>query len=376
MVEGQQARIRNVTVEGNTKTSDHVILRELYTIPGQKFSREDIIRSQRELATLGYFDPEKVNPSPVPNPQDGTVDINWTVVEKPSDQVTLSGGWGGPLGFTGTVGLVFNNFSLRKAGHLGNWQPVPGGDGQRIGVNAQANGRQYQSYSLTFTEPWLGGHKPNSFSVSVNKSIQRSIYAGQEITSATPYIKINGLSVSLGRRLQVPDTYFTLSHSVSFYQYRLNNYNVFQGFSTGDAYSVALANTLARNSIDNPTFPRRGSSLSFSVNLTPPYSLFNLQPTNVKRVEFQKYMFDASWFTKLAGNLVLNARAHFGFVSTYQRRQAIGPFEPLQARGRGPGRLQPARRDRLRGPARLRRPRQHRLAAWLALGRIGRGGVQ
>ncbi len=337
MVEGQQARIRQVTVEGNTKTSDHVILRELYTIPGQKFSREDIIRSQRELATLGYFDPEKVNPSPVPNQADGTVDINWTVVEKPSDQVTLSGGWGGPLGFTGTVGLVFNNFSLRKAGRLANWQPVPGGDGQRIGVNAQANGRAYQSYSLTFTEPWLGGHKPNSFSVSVNKSIQRSIGFSTEVTSATPSIKINGLSVSLGRRLQVPDTYFTLSHSLSFYQYRLNKYNVFPGFSDGDAYSVSISNTLARNSIDNPTFPRRGSSLSLSVNLTPPYSLFNLQPSNVRRIEFNKWMFDASWFTKLAGNLVLNARAHFGFVSTYRRQQDIGPFERFKLGGSGLG---------------------------------------
>jgi outer membrane protein insertion porin family len=335
--EGQQARIREVTVEGNTKTSDHVILRELYTIPGQKFSREDIIRSQRELATLGYFDPEKVTPSPVPNPQDGTVDINWTVVEKPSDQVTLSGGWGGPLGFTGTVGLVFNNFSLRKAGKLSNWQPVPGGDGQRIGVSAQANGRSYQSYSLTFTEPWLGGHKPNSFSVSLSKSIQRSIYSTEAITSATPTIKINGASVSLGRRLQIPDTYFTLSHALSFYQYRLNNYGVFPGFSNGDAYSVSIMNTLSRNSIDNPTFPRRGSSLSFSVNLTPPYSLFNLQPTNVRRIEFNKWMFDASWFTKVVGNLVLNARAHFGFVSTYRRAQEIGPFERFKLGGSGLG---------------------------------------
>ena len=337
MVEGQQARIRQVTVEGNTKTSDHVILRELYTIPGQKFSREDIIRSQRELATLGYFDPEKVNPAPIPNAQDGTVDINWTVVEKPSDQVTLSGGWGGPLGFTGTVGLVFNNFSLRKAGHLANWQPVPGGDGQRIGVNAQANGRQFQSYSLTFTEPWLGGHKPNSFSVSASKSIQRQIFGTQEITALTPSIKINGASVSLGRRLRVPDSYFTLSHSLSFYQYRLNNYPAFPGFTQGDAYSVAISNTLARNSIDNPTFPRRGSSLSLSVNLTPPYSLFNLQPSNVRRIEFNKWMFDASWFTKLAGNLVLNARAHLGFVSTYRRAQEIGPFERFKLGGSGLG---------------------------------------
>lgn len=332
--EGQQARIREVTVAGNTKTSDHVVLRELYTIPGQKFSREDIIRSQRELATLGYFNPEKVVPTPVPNQADGTVDIHWNVEEKPSDQVTLSGGWGGPLGFTGTLGLVFNNFSLRKAGRLQNWTPVPGGDGQRIGLSAQANGKTYQSYSFTFTEPWLGGHKPNSFSVSLSKTIQRT-FSSYDYSTETGFLKINGASVSLGRRLQVPDTYFTLSHSVSFYQYRLKNYAIFPTFSNGDAYSVSVVNTLSRNSIDNPTFPRRGSSLSLSVNLTPPYSLFNLQPTNLRRVEFHKWMFDASWFTKLVGNLVLNARAHFGFVSTYRRAQEIGPFERFKLGGSG-----------------------------------------
>lgn len=334
LVEGQQARIREVTVAGNTKTSDHVILRELYTIPGQKFSREDIIRSQRELATLGYFNPEKVVPSPVPNQQDGTVDIHWTVEEKPSDQVTLSGGWGGPIGFTGTVGLVFNNFSLRKAARWANWTPVPGGDGQRISLSAQASGRQYQSYSFSFTEPWLGGHRPNSFSVSVSKTIQRQ-FRDLDYTDVASSLKINGVSVSLGRRLQVPDTYFSLSHALSLYQYRLNSYPLLAGFSDGDAYSVSVVNTLARNSVDNPTFPRRGSSFSLSLNVTPPYSLFNLQPSNVRRVEFNKWMFDGSWFTKLAGNLVLNARAHFGFVSTYRRAQEIGPFERFKMGGAG-----------------------------------------
>ncbi|MFC7666192.1 outer membrane protein assembly factor BamA [Hymenobacter humi] len=196
--EGVQAHIKDINIAGNTKTSDHVLRRTLRTLPGDKFNRELLIRSQREIATLGYFDPEKIGINPVPNPVDGTVDINYTVVEKPSDQVTLSGGWGGYAGFIGTVGLVFNNFSLRKAGTLRNWTPVPSGDGQRLALNVQANGVQYQAYSLSFTEPWLGGRRPNSFSFSLNHSVQR---AGQALDASTSsFIKVNSASVGLGRQ--------------------------------------------------------------------------------------------------------------------------------------------------------------------------------
>ena len=334
--EGVQAHIKDINIAGNTKTSDHVLRRTLRTLPGDKFNRELLIRSQREIATLGYFDPEKIGINPVPNQADGTVDINYTVVEKPSDQVTLSGGWGGFAGFIGTVGLVFNNFSLRKAGTLRNWTPVPSGDGQRLALNVQANGVQYQAYSLSFTEPWLGGRRPNSFSFSLNHSVQR---AGQALDASNEsFIKVNSATVGLGRQLRVPDDYFTLSNSLSLSQYQTQNYNLLPGFTSGFATNITLNTTLARNSIDNPTYTRRGSALSLSLNLTPPYSLLNPNhPETNKWIEFHKWMFDASWFTPIVGKLVLNTRAHFGFLGNYSSGRQIGPFERFKMGGAGLG---------------------------------------
>ena len=334
--EGVQAHIKDINIAGNTKTSDHVLRRTLRTLPGDKFNRELLIRSQREIATLGYFDPEKIGINPVPNQADGTVDINYTVVEKPSDQVTLSGGWGGYAGFIGTVGLVFNNFSLRKAGTLRNWTPVPSGDGQRLALNVQANGVQYQAYSLSFTEPWLGGRRPNSFSFSLNHSVQRT---GAALDAASDqFIKVNSATIGLGRQLRVPDDYFTLSNSLSYSQYQTQNYPVIPGASTGTFNNITLNTTLARNSIDNPTYTRRGSSLSLSLNLTPPYSLLNPDhPSNNQWIEFHKWMFDASWFTPIVGKLVLNTRAHFGYLGTYNSNRQIGPFERFKMGGAGLG---------------------------------------
>ena len=334
--EGVQAHIKDINIAGNTKTSDHVLRRTLRTLPGDKFNRELLIRSQREIATLGYFDPEKIGINPVPNQADGTVDINYTVVEKPSDQVTLSGGWGGYAGFIGTVGLVFNNFSLRKAGSLRNWTPVPAGDGQRLSLNVQANGVQYQAYSLSFTEPWLGGRRANSFSFSLNHSVQRT---GQALDAASDqFIKVNSATIGLGRQLRVPDDYFTLSNSLSYSQYQTQNYPVIPGASTGTFNNITLNTTLARNSIDNPTYTRRGSSLSLSLSLTPPYSLLNPDhPSNNQWIEFHKWMFDASWFTPIVGKLVLNTRAHFGFLGTYNSNKEIGPFERFKMGGAGLG---------------------------------------
>ncbi|MFC5270617.1 outer membrane protein assembly factor BamA [Adhaeribacter terreus] len=337
--EGAQARIKDVTVAGNTKTSDHVVLRELRTVPGQKFSRADLIRSRNEIANLGYFDPEQIGMNPIPNPQDGTVDIKYTVVEKPSDQFTLSGGWGGLQGFVGTAGFVFNNFSLRKAGKFKHWTPVPAGDGQRVSLNVQANGYRYQSYSLSFTEPWLGGRKPNSLSVSLSHTVSRLLsYAVATKTANDPLIKINGLSIGLGRRLTWPDDFFVLSHSLAYYQYKLNNYAIMENFDNGTSNSISLTNTLSRNSFDSPIYTKRGSSISLSVNLTPPYSLFNEnRKSEFEWIEFHKWMFDASWFTNLAGNLVLNTRAHFGFLGSYNNKIGIGPFERFKLGGNGMG---------------------------------------
>jgi len=334
--EGVQAHIKDINISGNTKTSDHVLRRTLRTLPGDKFNRELLIRSQREIATLGYFDPEKIGINPVPNQADGTVDINYTVVEKPSDQVTLSGGWGGYAGFIGTVGLVFNNFSLRKAGNFRNWTPVPAGDGQRLSLNVQANGVQYQAYSLSFTEPWLGGRRPNSLSFSLNHSVQRTGAALD--ASSDQFIKVNSATVGLGRQLRVPDDYFTLSNSLSVSQYQTQNYNLLPGFASGYATNITLNTTLSRNSIDNPTYTRRGSSLSLSINLTPPYSLLNPDhPNSSQLIEFHKWMFDASWFTPIVGKLVLNTRAHFGYLGSYNSNREIGPFERFKMGGAGLG---------------------------------------
>ena len=337
MEEGVQAHIKDINIAGNTKTSDHVVRRALRTLPGDKFNRELLIRSNRELATLGYFDPEKIGMVPIPNQADGTVDINYTVVEKPSDQITLSGGWGGYAGFIGTVGLVFNNFSLRKAGSFKNWTPVPGGDGQRVALNVQANGLQYQAYSLSFTEPWLGGRRPNSFSFSLNRSISRYETKLGGDASTQQFIKVNSATIGLGRQLRVPDDYFTLSNSLSFSQYQTQNYTLIPGFQNGFANNITLNTTLARNSIDNPTFTRRGSSISLSLSLTPPYSRFNPSADANKWIEFHKWMFDASWFTPIVGKLVLNTRAHFGFIGRYNPNRPFGPFERFKMGGAGLG---------------------------------------
>jgi outer membrane protein insertion porin family len=351
--EGAQATINKVYVTGNTRTSDHVIMRELRTRPGQKFSRTNLIRSQREIASLGYFDPEKVNPVPIPNPADGTVDIQYQVEERPRDQIELSGGWGGggrnnpfAVGFVGTLGVVFNNFSTRKLFRWGEWGGIlPSGDGQRLAIRFQASGRQFQTYSLSFTEPWLGGRRPNSFSFNLTHSVQNIIW------SVTPQsFQISGATLSLGRRLRVPDDYFTLSNSLSYMIYNLRNYPLFnnpltgQAINNGQFHNFTFNTTLARNSIDNPTFPRSGSSISLSASLTPPYSRImpNIavnasETSDVTRsqfIEYHKWMFDSNWFTPLGNKLVLSTRAHMGFIGRYGPT-AYSPFERFVLGGSG-----------------------------------------
>lgn len=338
--EGAQATINKVYVTGNDRTNDHVVMREIRTLPGQKFSRSQLIRTQRELSQLGYFDPEQVNPVPKPNPQDETVDIEWQLVEQPSDQIELSGGWGGSFGFIGTLGLTFNNFSLRNIPHFDKWRPLPIGDGQKLSLRLQANGRRFQSYSLSFSEPWIGGRKPNSFGVSFNYSIQRSLDFRTNETIGS--LKVSGTTISLGRRVQWPDDFFTVSNSVSYLNYDLFNFGNSLGFSTGTANNITFNTTIARNSIDNPMYPRQGSSISLSVALTPPYSLWRdidyETAENVdkfKWVEYHKWMFDAKYYMKIIGNLVLESRAHFGFIGSYSKKADIGPFERFQLGGDG-----------------------------------------
>lgn len=345
--EGGQATIKNITIAGNTKTHDHVVLRELRTVPGEKFSRADIIRTQRELATMGYFDNEKIGINPVPDPRTETVDIHYTVEEKPSDQIELSGGWGGAFGFVGTLGVVFNNFSLRNITHPKTWSPLPAGDGQRLSVRFQANGRQFQSYSMSFTEPWLGGRKPNALTVSLSKSVQSNIVN----SAVSGRMVVNGVTVSLGKRLKWPDDYFTATYTAAFLEYNLKNFPFYStgiGYSTGRTTSISLGYTIARNSLNDFQFPTRGSNISLAISATPPYSAFNgvnyedpnLEATvRYRFMEYHKWMFDNSWFTTLVPgkkrNLVWNVRAHMGFIGSYNPSTGIGPFERFIMGGSG-----------------------------------------
>ncbi|HIO72872.1 MAG TPA: hypothetical protein EYN38_07195 [Flavobacteriales bacterium] len=341
--EGQQARINKVTVRGNTKTNDHVIMREIRTKPGQLFSRADIIRSQRELAQLGFFDPEQLEVNPSPNPQAGTVDIEYVVVEKSSDQIELSGGWGGYGGVVGSLGVIFTNFSARNFFQKGAWRPLPSGDGQRLSIRAQSNGTWWQSYNASFTEPWLGGKKPNSFSISAYHSIRSNgIKKGREGRAS---FKTTGASLGLGRRLQWPDDYFTLFQQLSFQQYLLSNWTSSFEFTDGPSNTFSLTETLSRNSIDAPIYPRRGAQITLTMQFTPPYSLWDGRDAEAyenltaeekyKLNEFHKWKFKLSWFNELANKLVLNTRFQFGFLGRYNKDLAITPFERFSVGGSG-----------------------------------------
>ncbi|MGV8111431.1 MAG: outer membrane protein assembly factor [Lentimicrobium sp.] len=339
--EGKQATINKVIVKGNTRTNDHVVMRELRTRPGQMFSRSDIIRTTRELAQLRYFDPEKITPTPIPNPNDGTVDIEYKVEETSSDQIELSGGWGyGRV--VGTLGLSFNNFSARKIFQGSAWRPIPSGDGQKLSLRMQSYGKGYLSYSASFTEPWLGGKKPNSFSVSY----YHSLYSNGLARSSENYqsFKIDGFMLMLGKRLAWPDDYFTLMQRISIQTYRLNNYGSIFAFGNGNGkynnYSYGI--TFARNSIDSPIFQRSGSEVSLSLDVTPPYSLFSnkdyasmADQDKFKWIEYHKWKINFSIYRQIIGNLVLSARTKYGFLGSYNNDIGITPFDRFYLGGDG-----------------------------------------
>ncbi|MCB0410155.1 MAG: outer membrane protein assembly factor BamA, partial [Flavobacteriales bacterium] len=339
--EGKQARINNVTIVGNTKTNDHVVRREIRTTPGQLFSRSDIIRTQRELAQLGFFNPETLGVNPKPNAEDGTVDIEYVVEEKPSDQIQLSGGWGGGR-VIGTLGVVFNNFSTRNILKGDAWRPLPAGDGQKLSVQAQTSGRSYQSYSLSFTEPWLGGRKPNSLSVSAFHQVQSNGLTGDNNQS----IKIYGTSVGLGKRLKFPDDFFTVYYGLSYQYYVLNQYYSTFAFADGFANNLNGKLILSRNSIDNPIFPRTGSQTTLTVQATLPYSSMGIIKGDLEKIsaqekykfiEYHKWKFQTSWFSKLTNwkhPIVLNTKAGFGFLGSYNP-ELPSPFERFYLGGDG-----------------------------------------
>ncbi|MEZ5040622.1 MAG: outer membrane protein assembly factor BamA [Saprospiraceae bacterium] len=338
--EGPQATIDKVVIAGNDRTHEHVIRRELRTRPGAKFSRSDIIRSQREIVNLGYFNPEALGINTPVNPNRGTVDIEYTVEEKPSDQLELSAGWGGFRRVIGTLGVSFNNFSLRNMFKGEAWRPLPQGDGQRLSIRAQTNGEFYQSYNVSLTEPWLGGRKPNAFTVA--GFYNRFAFTGQSFNIAQ-------ISVSLGTRLRWPDDNFISSTAVNIQALKLNNWTNFRTdegtiVNSGNFNNFSVNQTIARTTINDPLFPKEGSKISLSVQLTLPYSLFRNGDTNYaeqtpeerfKWLEYHKWRFDAEWYTALAGKLVLKAQAKIGILGFYNKSIGTSPFERFQVGGDG-----------------------------------------
>jgi outer membrane protein insertion porin family len=389
ITEGPIAYFNNVTVKGNDKTNDKVIYRELRTRPGEKWNKDLVIRSVRELGQLGFFDAEAIRPEPVNmDPAAGTVDLDWTLVEKGSSQVELQGGYGAG-GFIGTLGLSFNNFSLKNIFNKKAYQPLPMGDGQKMSLRLQAS-QGFQVYSLSFTEPWLGGKKPISFFTSISHSKQFLFDFRSRNVTRDKSFNISTLTVGYGKRLKVPDDYFSISNSVSFSYYDLNNYNTgLFTFGNGASRNLAFSTTLTRDSRGlDPIFPDRGSNFSVSAKFTLPYSMWNgvdyanlenkeefkQRNTNVsqtdangnlvpiyidengnntndftkavadqslvdqerfKYLEFYKVKFSGDWYSKIYKKFVLRTRAEFGFLGAYNSDRGVVPFERFFVGGDG-----------------------------------------
>jgi outer membrane protein insertion porin family len=345
VTEGPQATIKNVNITGNDKTKEYVIRRELRTVPGEKFSRTDLIRSQREIINLGYFDQEKLGMQPVPNQDDGTVDINYSVEEKSSDQLELSAGWGGGIGLTGTLGVTFNNFSIKNIWKKSSWDPLPTGDGQKLSLRYQSNGRFFRSFNFTFTEPWLGGKKRNSFSVNLFNTKFSNAYNPQtglfdRRYADSSFLTTSGATIALGKQLRWPDDFFSLVTSFSYIQYKARNYAIFPSFSTGVSNNFNLKIALQRTSIDQPIFPKSGSNFLASGTFTPPWSLImGVNKTDIfKLVEYHKWRLNAEWFVPLgkptgedkSRQFVLRMAAKYGFIGRYNQNVPISPFERFQ----------------------------------------------
>jgi len=371
ITEGSPATINRVIIKGNTKTNEHVVRRELRTRPGELFSKSDIIRSVRELATLGHFNPENISPNPLPNIADGTVDIEYNLEERANDQLEVSGGWGG-YGFVGTVGIRFSNFSIRNILEPEAWRPVPTGDGQSLSIRAQSNGKYYQAYNLSFMEPWFGGKKPNNFSVSFYHTVTKNYYTTQSIETNDDFFKIYGASIGLGKRLKWPDDYFMLYTELGYQRYHLNDWPYFF-ISSGFSNILSFKSTLTRSSQDQMIYPRKGSVFTLGIQVTPPFSAFkkdnfwlltdaeenavrndvltsNPEATEsaieaeiesrnetekYKWIEYHKWSFSGAWYTSLVGNLVLAAKAEFGYLGFFNRDIGSSPFEKFRVGGSG-----------------------------------------
>lgn len=351
IVEGPQATIKTIRIAGNEKTKDFVVRREIRTLPGDKFSRTLLIRSQREISQLNFFDQEKIKIDPIPNPEDGTVDINYGVEEKSSDQLELSAGWGGFIGLTGTLGVTFNNFSSKNLFKRAAWDPLPMGDGQKLSVRVQSNGKAFRSTNLSFTEPWFGGIKRNTLTVSVYNTKYGQTYnqlTGMYDPNAADarYISTTGATLSFGRQLSWPDDYFSLNMGLNYTRYTLKDYAIdpfnLPNFNNGIVNNVNFRIALQRTSVDQPLFPRTGSAFLLSSQLTPPYSLFDpnfaTKQNPYELLEYHKWRFNGEWYVPLgkpAGEdrnkqFVLKFAAKYGFLGTYNSDLPISPFERFQ----------------------------------------------
>ncbi len=336
--EGPQYTINKIILKGNELTNDKVVLREIRTKPGQKFSKDLLMRSQRQIVQLGNFDEQKIDIKPIPNPADGTVDIQYTVVEKPSDQIELSGGFGGGR-VIGTLGLTFNNFSAKNLFNLDAYKPLPKGDGQKLSIRGQTNGKYYQSYSFSFSEPWFGGKKPIYFGISAFTSLQSNGLSKSD--PSLQKIRLNGLTFSLGKQLKWPDDYFRIDYAANLQQFKLRNYSGYL-FENGDSYDLSLSQVLSRNSTDSQIFPTGGSNLKFTVQATLPYSSLNgknydnlATSEKYKFAEYHKWKFESQFFQKIYGKLVLKAQAQFGFLGYYNQSVGQAPFGRFKVGGDG-----------------------------------------
>lgn len=341
--EGDQAYLNNIIISGNTRTNEHIARRELYTLPGDLFSKDKIIRSIRQLGVIGHFDPEKINPNVVPDPANGTVDLLYKLEERANDQFEISGGWGAGM-LVGTIGVRFNNFAMRNFFKLNEWRPYPSGDGQSLSIRAQSNGRLYQSYNISFNEPWLGGKKPNSFSVSFYRSLMTN---GRKKSSGNyQSMIINGASIGLGKRLDWPDDFFSLYGELNYQSYNLNKFTYYNFlFSDGVSNMLTFTTRISRFSTSpNLIYPRSGSTFTLSVQATPPYSLISGKnmvgvPDKEKYnwIEFHKWTFKADYFYPVSkdNKLVLNAKFAFGYLGFYNKDIGPSPFENFYLGGSG-----------------------------------------
>ena len=360
--EGKPAKFNKITIVGNEKTNDYVIFRELRTIPGNTYSKQNVVRSVRELSQLGFFDAEKISPEfKNVDANAGTVDIEWNVREAGSSQVQLQGGFDG-RNFIGTVGLSFNNFSIRNIFNGKAYKPLPMGDGQKLSLSLQMS-RFYETYSLSFTEPWLGGKKPQSLNVSLYSSTYYGgyTYAYNAERDTSKKFLVSGLSVGLTKKLRWPDDYFIMSQSLSFNHYNFKNYDVgLFGFDNGFSNNFSYNMMFGRNSSGpNPIYPMGGSEFFINLKMTPPYSLFStldyatlkdnpdFQDENgnpdYKKINRQKYSwleyykvkFTAAWYTNIVDKLVLRTKGEFGILGDYNKDLGVGPFERFYVGGNG-----------------------------------------